>query len=123
MSVLIENELSNQVLGAVFAVHNSLGPGLLESAYEGALVIEFAHMGLKISRQHVYPVYYRGELAGAYIADLVVEGKIILELKSVKELSPAMEAQLLNYLRLSGVEIGYLVNFHHQRVVWRRFVI
>ena len=63
--------------GAAFAVHNSIGPGLLESAYEGALVIEFRHLGLSISRQHVYPVYYRGELAGAYIADMVVEGRII----------------------------------------------
>ncbi len=123
MSELIENELSNQVLGAVFAVHNSLGPGLLESAYEGALVIEFKHRGLEISRQHVYPVYYRGELAAAYIADMVVEGKIILELKSVKEFTPAMEAQLLNYLRLSGLEVGYLVNFNGRRVVWRRLVV
>ena len=123
MSVIIEKELSDKVLGAVFAVHNSLGPGLLESAYEGALVIEFAHMGLGISRQHVYPVYYRGELAGAYIADMVVEGKIILELKSVVNLTPAMEAQLINYLKLSGVSVGYLVNFHNQRVVWKRFVV
>ena len=61
MSVEIEKELSNQVLGAAFAVHNSHGPGLLESAYEGALVIEFKHMGFQISRQHVYPVYYRGD--------------------------------------------------------------
>ncbi|HAK46736.1 MAG TPA: GxxExxY protein [Spirochaeta sp.] len=123
MSVIIEKDLSNQVLGAVFSVHNSLGPGLLESAYEGALVIEFKHMGLAISRQHVYPVYYRGELAGAYVADMVVDGKVILELKSVTKLSPAMEAQLINYLRLSGVSIGYLINFHNERVVWRRFVV
>lgn len=101
MSNIIEKELSNKVLGAAFAIHNSLGPGLLESAYEGAIVIEFKHLGLNISRQHVYPVYYRGELAGAYIADMVVEGKIILELKSVTQFSPAMEAQLLNYLKLS----------------------
>ena len=123
MSVIIEEELSNKVLGAAFAVHNSLGPGLLESAYEGALVIEFQHMGLQISRQHVYPVYYRGEMAGAYIADMVVEGKVILELKSVTQFTPAMEAQLLNYLKLSGVGVGYLINFHNERVVWRRFVV
>ena len=123
MSVIIEKDLSEQVLGAVFAVHNSMGCGLLESAYEGALVIEFRHRGLSISRQHVYPVHYRGELAGAYVADMVVEGKVILELKSVKSLTPVMEAQLLNYLRLSGVSIGYLINFHNERVAWRRFVI
>ena len=123
MSNIIEKELSNKVLGAAFAIHNSLGPGLLESAYEGAIVIEFKHLGLNISRQHVYPVYYRGELAGAYIADMVVEGKIILELKSVTQFSPAMEAQLLNYLKLSGVQVGYLINFHNERVRWRRFVV
>lgn len=123
MSVIVEEDLSNQVLGAAFAVHNSLGPGLLESAYEGALVIEFEHRGLGVSRQHVYPVYYRGELAGAYIADMVVEGRVILELKSVTKLSTAMEAQLLNYLKLSGVSVGYLINFRNERVVWRRFVI
>ena len=123
MSVIYEKDLSERVLGAVFAVHNSLGPGLLESAYEGALVIEFRHLGLVVSRQHVYPVYYRGELAGAYVADMVVEGKVILELKSVTVLTPAMEAQLLNYLKLSGVPVGYLVNFHNERAVWRRFVV
>ncbi len=123
MSAIYEKDLSNMVLGAAFAVHNSLGPGLLESAYEGALVIEFRHMGLQISRQHVYPVYYRNELASAYIADMVVENKIILELKSVAQFTPAMEAQLINYLKLSGIRVGYLINFHNQRVVWRRFVV
>ena len=123
MSVEIEKELSNQVLGAAFAVHNSLGCGLLESAYEGAMVIEFKHRGLEVSRQHVYPVYYRGELASAYVADMVVEGKVILELKSVSLFTPAMEAQLINYLKLSGLRVGYLINFHHERVVWRRFAV
>ena len=71
----------------------------------------------------MYPVYYKGELAGAYVADLVVEGKIILELKSVQTLSPVMEAQLLNYLRLSKVQVGYLVNFRNCKVDWKRFVL
>lgn len=123
MSVIVEEEISNQVLGAAFTVHNSIGPGLLESAYEGALVIEFKYMDLQISRQHVYPVYYRGELAGAYVADMVVEGRVILELKSVTQFTSAMDAQLLNYLKLSGVRVGYLINFHNERVVWQRFVV
>ena len=122
MAGLLYPELSRRVLGACFAVHNALGPGLLESAYEGALVIEFQQQGLACERQAVYPVYYRGQVAGAYIADLVVEGSIILELKSVRSLTAVMEAQLLNYLRLSGVPVGYLINFNGERVVWRRFV-
>jgi GxxExxY protein len=122
MSVLIHKELSDQVLGAVFSVHNVLGPGLLESAYEGALVIELKHRGLAFDRQQVYPLSYKGELAGAYIADLVVENKIILELKSVQAITHVMEAQIINYLRLSGVPVGYLINFNGTRVEWKRFV-
>lgn len=116
-------ELSHEVLGAAFAVHNALGPGLLESAYEGALIIELRHRGLEFERQRVFPVYYRGEMAGAYLADLVVEDTIIMELKSVKELTSVMEAQLVNYLRLSKVPVGYLLNFNGSRVEWRRFVL
>ena len=122
MSKLIHSQLSNTVLGACFSVHNILGPGLLESAYEGALVIELAHLGIPVERQKVFPVYYKGELAGAYIADIVVDGKIILELKSAVRLTGVMEAQLINYLRLSKVSVGYLVNFRNSRVEWKRFV-
>ena len=122
MSVLIHKELSDTVLGAVFSVHNVLGPGLLESAYEGALVIEPKHRGLRFERQQVFPLYYKGELAGAYVADLVVENTVLLELKSVQVLTGAMEAQVINYLRLSGVPVGYLINFRNTRVEWKRFV-
>ena len=70
----------------------------------------------------MFPLFYRGEVAGEYVADLVVEGTIIVELKAVKALTPVMEAQVINYLRVSGVPVGYLVNFSGERVVWRRFV-
>ena len=123
MSKLMYNELSDRVLGGVFKVHNKLGPGLLESAYEGACAIEFHHCGLQVERQVVYPLYYEGELAGAYVADMVVEGKIILELKAVKVVTPVMEAQLINYLRLSGIPVGYLLNFRNERVEWKRRVL
>jgi GxxExxY protein len=119
---LLYKELSDKVLGVAFSVHNILGLGLLESAYEGALCIEFRRQGIGYEQQRVYPLYYKGELAGAYVADLVVEGCIILKLKSVKELHPAMEAQLLNYLRLSKVAVGYLTNFNGTRLVWKWFV-
>ena len=113
--------LSRKVLGAVFNVHNILGPGLLEAAYEGALVVELQQMGLSVKRQEVYPVYYKGECVGAYIADVVVEGRIILELKSVFKLNANMEAQLINYLKLSKIPVGYLINFRNVKVNWRRF--
>ncbi|MCK4542685.1 MAG: GxxExxY protein [Spirochaetales bacterium] len=120
--MLLHKTLSDSVLGMAFSVHNILGPGLLESAYEGALVIELSHAGVPFERQKVYPLYYKGELAGAYVADLVVDNSIILELKSVKALGSTMEAQLINYLRLSGVPVGYLLNFRNTRVEWKRFV-
>ena len=123
MAQLAFKELSHQVLGSVFSVHNILGPGLLESAYEGALVIEFQRAGIAHTRQKVYPLFYKGELAGAYIADLVVDNKIILELKSVRQLTATMEAQLINYLRLSKVPVGYLINFRNAKVEWRRFIV
>ncbi len=123
MAEYLFKELSYTVVGALYSVHNILGPGLLESAYEGALVIECRRLNLTVEQQKVYPVYYKGELAGAYIADLVVEGKVILELKSVSKLTAVMEAQLINYLRLSGIRVGYLVNFNGSRVDFKRFVV
>ena len=123
MAQLAFKELSHQVLGSVFSVHNILSPGLLESAYEGALVIDFQRAGIAHTWQKVYPLVYKGELAGAYIADLVVDNKIILELKSVRQLTATMEAQLINYLRLSKVPVGYLINFRNTKVEWRRFIV
>jgi len=120
--VFLFKELSDQVLGMAFSVHNILGPGLLESAYEGAYCVELSRAGITFERQREYPLYYKGELVGAYIADLVVDNKIILELKSVSALNPVMDAQIINYLRLSKVPVGYLLNFNGLKVEWRRFV-
>ncbi len=122
MEYIIQKELSGRVLDAAFAVHRSLGPGLLESAYEGAYAVELLSHGIELARQVTYPVTYKGEYIGAYIADMVVGNTIIVELKSVTRLNEVMEAQLLNYLRLSGLPVGYLVNFRNTRLEWRRFV-
>ena len=119
---LYKKELSDKVLGMIFSVHNILGPGLVESAYEGAMAIELNHSGIPFARQKVYPVYYKGELAGGYVADMVIDNSIILELKSVKTFNPCMEAQTINYLKISGIPIGYLVNFYNTRVEWKRFI-
>ena len=95
---------------------------VLESAYEGAFCVELARAGLKVERQKIYPLHYKGELVGGYIADIVVENTIILELKSVSVLNKVMEAQLINYLKLSRLPVGYLMNFNGLRVEWKRFV-
>jgi GxxExxY protein len=123
MEQMLHKELSVKVLGAAFSVHNILGPGLLESAYEGAFVVELENLAVKYERQRVYPLYYKGRLVSAYIADLVVDDTIIVELKSVKELHKTMEAQIINYLRLAKLEVGYLINFNGIRVEWKRFVV
>jgi GxxExxY protein len=122
MSKLLYHSLSNQVLQAAFAVHSALGPGLLESAYESAFAVELNHLSVPFERQRVFPLVCRGEYVGAYIADLVADATVIIELKSVSKLSEVMEAQCINYLKLSRLPVGYLMNFHNTSLEWKRFV-
>jgi GxxExxY protein len=122
MSRLIHPQLSHKVLGIAFKVHNSIGCGLHESAYEEAFCIELANAGISYARQVVYSIHYNGQYIGTYIADIVVANTIIVELKSVTKLNPVMFAQIINYLKLSGLEVGYIMNFHNTRVEWKRFV-
>ena len=106
-------ELSHRIVGCAIAVHRELGPGLLESAYRRCLLRELDLSGLRATAEVAVPVAFRGiELDCAYRADIVVEGKVLLELKSVEALLPIHEAQLLTYLKLSGLRLGYLMNFN-----------
>jgi GxxExxY protein len=122
MANFLYKTLSFRILRIAFSVHNLLGPGLLESAYEGAFCVELTKAGIPFERQKVYPLYYKGEYIGGYIADLVVDNKIIVELKSVSRLIPVMDAQTINYLHLSKRKVGYLMNFNAPRLQWKRFV-
>jgi len=111
--MLIYEELTHEIRAAVTEVHRELGPGLLESAYEECLCRELDLRGLRFQRQVPLPVTYKGvELDCGYRLDILVEDKVILELKSIKEIEPIHEAQLLTYLRLSGKKVGLLVNFN-----------
>ena len=123
MNQPLYKELSTKVLGMAFKIHNALGPGLLEHCYEEAFCVELKYAGIPFERQKVLALEYRGCDIGGYIADLVVDNNLILELKAVEALSPAHAAQVINYLRLSKVPVGYLINFHGERVVWKRFAI
>ncbi len=123
MNDLLERELSSQVVSALFEVHRGMGPGLLESVYESALVVELSDKGFQVERQRQYKAFYKGRLVGEYFADMVVEGKIIMEVKSVLGLNEAMKFQLLNYMRLSGVRVGYLVNFRGARLEYIRLIL
>jgi len=122
MANFICKKLSYLLLNLGFSVHNLLGPGLLESAYEGALCVELSQAGVSFERQKVFPLYYKSEYIGAYIADLVVNNQIIVELKSVARLTAVMDAQILHYLKLSHLPVGYLMNFNAPRLEWKRFV-
>jgi GxxExxY protein len=105
--------ITEQVIGACIEIHKHLGPGLLESAYEECLCYELSVRGIRFERQKPLPVRYKNvNLDCGYRLDLVVEGKIILELKTVEQLLPIHEAQLLTYLKLSGLTLGLLINFN-----------
>jgi len=107
-----ENDIAEAIVDASFKVHTVLGPGLLESVYEAALCHELQQRGFKVTRQQAIPVSYEGvTLDEGFRADLIVEDKIILELKSVEQLAPVHKKQLLTYLKLSGKKLGFLVNF------------
>ena len=109
---MTDNELTYQIRGAIFEVYNTLGPGLLESVYEEALVFELQQRGLKVDRQVEVPILYKGqELKTALRLDLLIENTIIVELKSVEEMKPVFAKQLLTYLRLLNKRVGLLVNF------------
>lgn len=108
-----ENRITEGIIGAAIEVHREVGPGLLESAYEACLAHELAARGLQLERQVPLPVRYKGvELDCGYRLDLVVEGAVIVELKAAKALEPIHTAQLLTYLRLSGLRVGLLLNFN-----------
>lgn len=111
-------ELSREIIGAAIAVHRGLGPGLLESAYEACLAYELTDRGLQVAQQVVLPVEYRGVLVECgFRLDLVVEDRVVLELKAVDKVLPIHEAQLLTYLKLSGHRLGLLMNFNVSKMV------
>lgn len=111
------NEITERIIGAAIDVHRELGPGLLESTYEACLVFELLERNLQVERQKALPVRYRGlQIDCGYRIDLLVEGKVIVELKAVQALEPIHDAQLLSYLRLSHREVGLLINFNVQQL-------
>ncbi len=120
---LIYEELSSIVLSAAHSVHRSVGQGLLESVYQKAFEVELEYLCVPFQAQQPLNVFHRNQLVGEFFADIVVDNKIILELKAVNSFSPAMEAQLLNYLHISKLKVGYLFNFKNNSLMWRRFVL
>ena len=115
------NELTYQINGAIYEVNRELGSGFLEKVYEAALFLELKEKGLKAECQVSVPVRYKRTLIGEFFADIIVEDKVILELKSVESLSKVHEAQILNYLKATGYPVGLLVNFTYPKALIKRF--
>ena len=116
------SELTEQIIGCAFRVHNELGGGFLESVYEKSLLIELKNSGLLAKCQVPLDVFYQGEIVGQFKADVIVDDLVILELKAVEELSKIHEVQLVNYLTATSIPIGLLINFGPETVTLRRKV-
>ena len=112
-SRLSTNQLTGEIIGAAIKVHRRLGPGLLESAYEACLAHELRELGLRVERQKAVPVIYESvKLECGFRADLIVEGRVAVELKCKEELHPVDHSQLLSHMRLLEIHVGLLINFH-----------
>lgn len=115
-------ELTERIIGCAYRVHNRLGFGFLESVYENCMMIELAKQGLAVKRQCPISVYYDDVVVGEFVADIIVEDTIILELKSLRQIAPAHEIQLVNYLTATQRDLGLLLNFAERRVEVKRKV-
>jgi GxxExxY protein len=109
---LTENDVATQIVDAAYKIHTEIGPGLLESVYEAVMAEELTRRGLRVARQQAIPVVYGNvKLDIGFRADLIVDGKVIIEIKSVEAIAPVHRKQLLTYLRLAGKRLGLLINF------------
>ena len=115
-----DQELTERVIGCAMKVHSALGPGFLESVYQKALAHELSKAGLKVECERDIAVHYDGVVVGDFSADMLVEDRIILELKANQALAPANEVQLVNYLTATRIEIGLLLNFGAARLEFKR---
>lgn len=118
---LKHEKLTENILAAAFEVSNELGNGFLESVYERALLLALKEKGIHAESQIPLNVIFRNQRVGEFFADIVVENKIILELKAVKAIAPEHIAQVLNYLKATGLAVGFLLNFGNSRLEYRRF--
>ena len=113
--------ITKAILGCCFDIIKELGSGFLESVYEKSLFLALKHNGLAVTSQHEIKVFFRGEPVGLFYADPFVEGKVIIELKAAKAIASEHEAQIINYLNATGVEVGLLINFGNSKLEYRRF--
>ena len=113
-------ELTDKIIRCAYTVHNELGVGFLEKVYQNSLAVELSEQNIKYRQEAALSVLYKNKVVGEYIADFVVENRVIIELKAVSSLVPAHEVQLVNYLKATRLEIGLLINFGKSVTVKRR---
>jgi len=121
-TTLIDKDLTEKVIGVCIQVSRELGGGFLESVYVKALIIALTYIVLKVVEQSPLKVMFRGQVVGDFYPDLLVEDRLIIELKAVKSLTSEHEAQLINYLKATGIKVGLLVNFGRAKLEWKRLV-
>jgi len=116
-------EETHQIIGCAFEVLNTLGHGLFEKPYENALVVEFKLKGIPYKQQARFPVIYKSFQVGEYIPDLIVFDKIIVDTKTIESIGNNEKAQIINYLKISGLRVGLILNFKHAKLEWERIAL
>lgn len=117
---LLHGDLTEKILATAFEVSRELGHGFLESVYENAFALALTQIGLRVERQCAFKVLFRGEEVGTFFADMLVDRKVLVELKAVKCLLPEHQAQGINYLKATGIEVGLLINFGTPKIEFKR---
>jgi len=122
-SKLIYADLTGEIIGSAMEVHRNLGSGFLESVYEQAMAIEFDMRKLPFERQKSIDVYYKGKPAKQFVCDFLVDNKVLVEIKAIRELTNMERSQVLNYLKATGTKVALLINFGEQSLKYKRFVL
>jgi GxxExxY protein len=120
---LEEKDLVFQIVGCSMEVLNELGHGFREKTYECALCVEFRLQNIACSQQSVFPVPYKGEKVDDYIPDLIVENRVVVDTKTIETITDIEIGKMLNYLRITGLKVGLLINFKHAKLQWKRVVL
>ena len=119
---LLYSDLTREIIGAAMEVHSTLGPGFLENVYEEALAVEFELRNIRFERQKNVDVFYKNVKIKNYVCDVMVENKVLIELKALNELTTNEHAQTLNYLKATGLKVGLLFNFGQKSLEYKRFI-
>jgi GxxExxY protein len=123
MAELLEKDLVYRIVGCAMNVHNDIGPGLREKTYENALCVELRNQGIEYTQQARYPVQYRNEVVDEFVPDLVIEQRVIVDAKTVESITDDHRGIMLNYLRITGIKVGIIINFKNRKLGWERLVL